>query len=116
MGVPSVLPLPAAVRGQAGCPPRRPWGHLLLLCTALLFLGESGSGQKEGWAWCHLGHLVGRSVGWLVGVALGQDEAGVGSSQQMETEPWQPAGLAECDSGRAGVLTCLLPNSPGPRL
>ncbi|XP_015419041.1 PREDICTED: low affinity immunoglobulin gamma Fc region receptor II [Myotis davidii] len=37
MGVPSVLSLPAAASGQAGCPPRCPWGHLLLLCAALLF-------------------------------------------------------------------------------
>ncbi|XP_070251751.1 low affinity immunoglobulin gamma Fc region receptor II-b isoform X1 [Myotis yumanensis] len=41
MGVPSVLPLPAAASDQAGCPPRRPWGHLLLLCTALLFLAPA---------------------------------------------------------------------------
>ncbi|XP_016065960.1 PREDICTED: low affinity immunoglobulin gamma Fc region receptor II-b-like [Miniopterus natalensis] len=36
MGVPSVLPPPAA-SDQAGCPSHRPWGHMLLW-TALLFL------------------------------------------------------------------------------
>ncbi|XP_059529257.1 low affinity immunoglobulin gamma Fc region receptor II-b isoform X1 [Myotis daubentonii] len=41
MGVPSVLPLPAAASGQVGCPPCHPWGHLLLLCTALLFLAPA---------------------------------------------------------------------------
>ncbi|XP_045694779.1 low affinity immunoglobulin gamma Fc region receptor II-b isoform X2 [Phyllostomus hastatus] len=38
MGVPSVLPLPAAASDRAGGPSRRPWGHMLLW-TALLVLG-----------------------------------------------------------------------------
>ncbi|KAF6074473.1 Fc fragment of IgG receptor IIb [Phyllostomus discolor] len=38
MGVPSVLPLPAAASDRAGCPSCRPWGRMLLW-TALLVLG-----------------------------------------------------------------------------
>lgn len=46
MGVLPVLLLPVAVSDQAGCPLHHPWGQMLLLWTALLFLGESGFGTR----------------------------------------------------------------------
>ncbi|XP_035871681.1 low affinity immunoglobulin gamma Fc region receptor II-b [Phyllostomus discolor] len=42
MGVPSVLPLPAAASDRTGCPSCRPWGRMLLW-TALLVLAPAAS-------------------------------------------------------------------------
>lgn len=65
MGVPPVLPLPAAASAQAGCPPHQPRGHMLLW-TALLLLGESGSRPEGG-----TGLVPPRSVG-RSGAVLGE--------------------------------------------
>ena len=46
MGIPSFLAFLAARRNRAHCMPWHPWGHMLLW-TALLFLGESGSQQGK---------------------------------------------------------------------
>ena len=104
MGVPSVRPLPAAASDRAGCPSCCPWGHMLLW-TALLVLGESGSqGGQRSWD--------GASVSPWVGLSLGED---VSKVRLLESKLRQPeACLAKCDRGRIwGGLKCLSSNLPG---